>query len=275
MKKTICLDFDGVINSYSKWTGYDDIPDPIVEGAKGFIDEAKKKYKICIFTTRAKTENGKLAVREYLKKNGIEASDLEITATKPPAIVYIDDRAICFKGTFVGLLEKIDSFKPWNRELMKEVTIKNYQELAMRTCLPSAKNWEYCYCLITSEIGEAFGKWGKLFRDGKFDKDKLADELGDVFWGLALACELAERKFEDIWNVCKNRTVVSLVVFSPSTLCENAEALRMLDLIMVMEFAKTFSEQCGIDPLDCLRRNIAKLAGRKERGTLTGNGDER
>lgn len=33
MKKTICLDFDGVINSYSKWTGYDDIPDPIVEGA--------------------------------------------------------------------------------------------------------------------------------------------------------------------------------------------------------------------------------------------------
>lgn len=30
-KPTICLDFDGVINSYKKWTGYDDIPDPIVE----------------------------------------------------------------------------------------------------------------------------------------------------------------------------------------------------------------------------------------------------
>lgn len=158
---------------------------------------------------------------------------------------------------------------------MEEVTVKNYQELAMRTCLPSAKNWEYCYCLIASEIGEAFGKWGKKFRDGSFDKDKLADELGDVFWGLALACELAERKFEDIWNVCKSRTVVSLVVFSPSTLCENAEALRMLDLTMVMEFAKTFAKQCGIDPLDCLKRNIAKLADRQERGVIKGNGDER
>lgn len=41
---------------------------------------------------------------------------------------------------------------------MEEVTVKNYQELAMRTCLPSAKNWKYCYCLIISEIGEAFGK---------------------------------------------------------------------------------------------------------------------
>ena len=158
---------------------------------------------------------------------------------------------------------------------MEEVTIKNYQELAMRTCLPSAKNWEYCYCLIASEVGEAFGKWGKKFRDGEFDKDKLTDELGDVFWGVALACELGERKFEDIWNVCKNRTVVSFVVFSPSTLRENAEALRMLDLIMVMEFAKTFAEQCGIDPLDCLRRNIAKLADRQERGVIKGNGDER
>ena len=80
---------------------------------------------------------------------------------------------------------------------MEEVTIKNYQELAMRTCLPSAKNWEYCYCLIASEIGEAFGKWGKKFRDGEFDKDKLTDELGDVFWGLALACELGGYSFEE------------------------------------------------------------------------------
>ena len=42
--------------------------------------------------------------------------------------------------------------------MIKEVTVKNYQELAMRTCLPSAKNWEYCYCLIASEIGEALSR---------------------------------------------------------------------------------------------------------------------
>ena len=115
-KSTICLDFDGVINSYSKWFGDDCIPDPIVKGAKEFINEAKREYKVCIFTTRAKTENGKVAVKKYLESNGVDTQDMEITATKPPAIVYIDDRAICFTGTFDGLLEKIKSFKPWNRK---------------------------------------------------------------------------------------------------------------------------------------------------------------
>lgn len=63
---------------------------------------------------------------------------------------------------------------------MEEVTVKNYQELAMRTCLPSAKNWDYCYTLIVSEIGEAFGKWGKQFRDGAFES-----QLGRVADGVA------------------------------------------------------------------------------------------
>lgn len=117
LKPTICLDFDGVIHSYkSGWVSYEIIPDPIVKGVREFIEEAKKDYKICVFTTRAKTENGKLAVKGYLIKNGIDVSDIEITDTKPPAIAYIDDRAICFTGTFVGLLDKIKAFKPWNRK---------------------------------------------------------------------------------------------------------------------------------------------------------------
>lgn len=55
---------------------------------------------------------------------------------------------------------------------MEEITIKNYQELAMKTCLPSAKNWEYCYCLIASEIGEAFGKWGKKSKEMEMKDEK-------------------------------------------------------------------------------------------------------
>ena len=42
-----------------------------------------------------------------------------------------------------------------------------------------------------------------------------------------------------------------------------------------LAYAKTFAGECGIDPLDCLRRNIAKLADRQERGVIKGNGDER
>lgn len=158
---------------------------------------------------------------------------------------------------------------------MEEVTIKNYQELAMRTCLPSAKNWKYCYCLIASEIGEAFGKWGKKFRDGEFDKEKLADELGDVFWGVALACELGGYSFEELWGKEEVYDSVDLWVWCPTGFADLSTIFCHDELWIISSFAKTFAKQCGIDPLDCLKRNIAKLAGRKERGTLTGNGDER
>ena len=158
---------------------------------------------------------------------------------------------------------------------MKEVTVKNYQELAMRTCLPSAKNWEYCYCLIASEIGEAFGKWGKKFRDGEFDKDKLADELGDVFWGLALACELGGYSFKELWRIDYDRSFVDITFPTPDYFSDWYWDLEEGEIGKYLACAKTFAEQCGIDPLKCLKRNIAKLAGRQERGTLTGNGDER
>lgn len=45
--------------------------------------------------------------------------------------------------------------------------------------------------------------------------------------------------------------------------------------IEILSFIKAFAEQCGIDPLDCLRRNIAKLADRQERDVIKGNGDNR
>lgn len=158
---------------------------------------------------------------------------------------------------------------------MEEVTVKNYQELAMRTCLPSAKNWEYCYCLIASEIGEAFGKWGKKFRDVSFDKNKLTDELGDVFWGIALACELGGYSFEELWGIEVDKPYLEVMFLCPIYFIDCECEFEGKDVWKHLNFTKAFAKQCGIDPLDCLKRNIAKLAGRKERGTLGGNGDER
>ena len=39
----------------------------------------------------------------------------DIRKEKPPAIVYIDDRAICFDGHPETLLAKIVNFTPWNK----------------------------------------------------------------------------------------------------------------------------------------------------------------
>ena len=54
MKKTLCLDFDGVVHSYtSGWKGALTIPDPPVAGALRFIIEADQHFKVAIFSSRA------------------------------------------------------------------------------------------------------------------------------------------------------------------------------------------------------------------------------
>lgn len=110
--KTVVFDFDGVINSYkSGYTKIDHIPDPPVIGIKEEIQKIRKDYFVVVVSTRCATENGRNAVKAYLKKYDIEVDD--IMAEKPPAICYIDDRAICFNGTSNGLLEKVKTFHSW------------------------------------------------------------------------------------------------------------------------------------------------------------------
>lgn len=161
-------------------------------------------------------------------------------------------------------------------EANDKVTLENYQSLARQTCLPSSKNWEYCFCEITSELGEAFGKWGKIYRDGSFDKDKLTDELGDVFWGIALGCDLAGLKFEYIWNFVPSDMDKLYVYFVlPNSYKDIPKEMKDYRLAEIMQFTKRFAMQCEIDPMRCLERNIEKLSKRKANKTLTGNGDDR
>ena len=64
-------------------------------------------------STRCARLEGMGAVRRYLRDNHIVVDD--VVAHKPPAICYIDDRAICFDGDALGLIGKIRAFKPWNQ----------------------------------------------------------------------------------------------------------------------------------------------------------------
>jgi phosphoglycolate phosphatase-like HAD superfamily hydrolase len=114
-KQTIVFDFDGVIHSYtSGWKGTTKITDPPVPGIKEAIDEIRAAgYEVVVVSTRCAVTDGKLAVANWLQEQGIQVDD--ICAHKPPAIVYIDDRAICFDGNPNKLLNKIRDFKPWYR----------------------------------------------------------------------------------------------------------------------------------------------------------------
>lgn len=113
--KTVVFDFDGVIHSYeSGWKGIDIIPDPPVPGIKEAIDGIRKHFKVVVVSTRCYQEGGKEAVEAWLKKEGIIVD--EVVTHKPPAVVYIDDRALTFDGNPQTLLKKIMSFKPWNKQ---------------------------------------------------------------------------------------------------------------------------------------------------------------
>lgn len=115
MKRTVVLDFDGVIHSYtSGWKGAAIIPDPPVPGIEKAISEIRRAgYEVVVVSTRCAIDAGKEAVEMWLQKNRIRVD--HVMKEKPPAVVYIDDRAICFDGNTSHLLQRIEQFVPWNK----------------------------------------------------------------------------------------------------------------------------------------------------------------
>jgi hypothetical protein len=104
--KTVALDFDGVLHSYSGWNGELPTGDPI-EGALSACQELAKRFNLIVFTTR-KPE----LVEEWLAKHGFDMFS-GITNSKPEWLVLVDDRCIRFNGTWTGLVERIDHFNPY------------------------------------------------------------------------------------------------------------------------------------------------------------------
>ena len=115
MKQTVVFDFDGVIHSYtSGWQGATVIPDEPVKGIHEALKEIKEAgYEVAIVSTRCSTVEGEFAIDSWLHKWHLDTLVDKVCKEKPPAIVYIDDRAICFDGKPETLLSKIKAFKPW------------------------------------------------------------------------------------------------------------------------------------------------------------------
>lgn len=118
--EAIACDFDGVLhNNQTPWVSAEVISDPPVEGAIEWLIEITKTFFVIIHTVRANVEGADEAIVEWLVLNGVPSQTIEmiaITAEKPNARMYIDDRAFQFKGpgTFPSSQE-ILSFTPWNK----------------------------------------------------------------------------------------------------------------------------------------------------------------
>ena len=118
--KTLCIDFDGVIHSYtSGWKGAGNIPDPPVRGAKEFIQMMLSEgFKIVIMSSRASSLEGAMAIDDWLAKHGFPCDKMEVTNSKPAAVLYIDDRGYRFDGKWNDLIEfiKRNRLDPWNKD---------------------------------------------------------------------------------------------------------------------------------------------------------------
>lgn len=112
MKKTIVFDFDGVIHKYSRGWQDGSIYDEPVSGIKDIINKLRKEnFEVIIVSTRCSTEQGIAEMIEWLNRYDIEVD--RVQKEKPPALIYVDDRAIRFDGNIQHLWDSIISFKTW------------------------------------------------------------------------------------------------------------------------------------------------------------------
>lgn len=106
-KKTILIDLDGVLNTYTGNFDKDFIP-PIKEGAYDFIKELSEDYIIKLFTTR-----NKLLASEWVINNNLKPYVDDITNIKELSYLIVDDRCIKFNGNFTDLKSDINKFSVW------------------------------------------------------------------------------------------------------------------------------------------------------------------
>ena len=98
----------------------------------------------------------------------------------------------------------------------KEMTLNEYQERAMTTCMDSCDNFSYMMLNLVGEVGELASKIAKDIRKGDATIDKnelyytnepspfvrrnkeLRLEAGDILWQLAGLCNTMCWRFEDV-----------------------------------------------------------------------------
>lgn len=91
----------------------------------------------------------------------------------------------------------------------KKLTLNEYQEAAMTTCMPSSSNFSYMFLNLVGEVGEFASKVAKSIRKGhsviggKFTNElaikkdlyedetaALRKEAGDILWQLSGLCAI-------------------------------------------------------------------------------------
>ncbi len=82
--------------------------------------------------------------------------------------------------------DDIDAFKRFNDV---DYLLNEYQDMAAATAIYKAEHQVIYPALgLAAEAGEVANKVKKILRDGKFDRNAIADEVGDCLWYIAALC---------------------------------------------------------------------------------------
>lgn len=128
-----------------------------------------------------------------------------------------------------------------NTKTKNNMTLNEYQEKAMATCMPSCKNEIYAINGLMAEVGEINDKIAKGVRKGflRIDNNRL------------------------VWNTTSEEDVAE---YRKGLILEAGDCLWMLALL---------SRQLGYTLDEMAMANIEKLRDRATRGVIDGEGDHR
>lgn len=121
-KPILCIDFDGVIHDYRKGWQDGSIYGDVVPGFFDWAERAREHFRLVIYSSRSKTEDGIEAMKIWLRNKVNHDSVLdwfEFASEKPPAFLTIDDRCIRFDGHWrVPELfpENLQHYKTWTQK---------------------------------------------------------------------------------------------------------------------------------------------------------------
>lgn len=133
-RRTICLDFDGVVHRYdSPWTSATEIADDVTPGFFEWADAVAEHFDLVIYSARSKEPGGREAMMAWLyeqRKKWREAGGTSVATWpvafdfptgKPQAVIYIDDRGLRFDGDWSAIkVEDLLAFRPWNKRTRSE-----------------------------------------------------------------------------------------------------------------------------------------------------------
>lgn len=215
--KTICIDIDGTISHYIDWVDGHTFGKILPHCAESIQELKRKGWFIIIYTTRANNQE----ISKFLYENGIPFDFINENPNqpenakggKPYADVYVDDRAICFKGDWKQTLSDIEKFEPWEKDkvvqkdvqLSKQLLVNDFQQAFYMLRHYDEVNWnltKFAFGQVLVSIGAC---WTIFYKSCELSDNKVLQDYSLIGMVIILLLS-AGFSLMTILAICKNRS---------------------------------------------------------------------